>query len=96
MFIVLLTYTKPIEIVDQYLKAHRDYLEEGYKKNFFIVSGPKNPRTGGIIVSQLSDRAQLEEILKNDPFKLNDVANYEILEFSPTKQHRNFSMLLEK
>ena len=68
MFIILLNYKKPIEVIDKYLPAHRDFLEEGYKQNFFIVSGPKNPRTGGVIISQLNDRVQLEEILSKDPF----------------------------
>ncbi|MDF2529543.1 MAG: YCII-related [Gammaproteobacteria bacterium] len=30
-------------------------------------------------------RAFLEELIENDPFKIHDVATYEITEFTPTK-----------
>lgn len=95
MFLITVTYTKPLEIIDQHLKAHRDFLEKGYQNNFFIVSGPKNPRTGGIILSQLKNREQLEKILQEDPFFLHDVAQYDIVEFSPVKYHVNFASFVE-
>lgn len=77
--------------IDKYLAEHRTFLDSGYRDNFFVASGPKNPRTGGIIISQLKNREQLENILKQDPFSINDVADYEIIEFSPTKYHTNFA-----
>lgn len=96
MFLVLSTYKKSLEEVDHYLVAHRSFLDEGYKNGFFIVSGAKNPRTGGVIISQLNNRDQLEKILKNDPFLLHDIADYEIVEFIPTKFHQNFSGFIEE
>lgn len=94
MFVILLSYQQPLEIVDQYLKAHRDFLEAGYQQNFFVVSGPRNPRTGGVIISQLSDRSQLEKILSQDPFCLQGIARYEIIEFDPVKYHSAFASLV--
>lgn len=91
MFLILVTYTKPIEEIDAHLVAHREYLDEGYRNNYFVVSGPRKPRTGGIIISQLRDRAQLEAILKNDPFHIHGVATYEIVEFTPVKYHQDFA-----
>lgn len=91
MFIVMLTYKKPIEIVEKYLAEHRSFLETGYKNNYFVVSGPKNPRTGGIIISNLADEQQLKSILKQDPFSIHEVADYEFIEFTPVKYHVNFA-----
>ena len=90
MFVIQLQYKVAIEKVDHYLLEHRNFLEAGYQKNYFIVSGPKNPRTGGIILSQLKDRAQLEKILSEDPFSLQGIADYEIIEFTPVKFHADF------
>lgn len=90
MFVIKLTYKKPLQIVDQHLIEHRNYLEEGYKNDFFVVSGPQNPRTGGIIISQLENRVQLEEILQQDPFIRENIAEYELIEFSPVKYHAKF------
>ena len=94
MFVIELKYKVAIEKVDQYLIEHRNFLEAGYQKNYFIVSGPKNPRTGGIILSQLKDRTQLEKILSEDPFLLQGVADYEIMEFTPVKFHKDFERFI--
>lgn len=94
MFVIQLHYKVAIEKVDQYLIEHRNFLEAGYQKNYFIASGPKNPRTGGIIISQLKDRAQLEKILSEDPFSIHGVADYEIMEFTPVKFHVDFSKFI--
>jgi uncharacterized protein YciI len=96
MFLVLITYKKSLDEIDGYITDHRAFLDVGYKNNYFVVSGPKNPRTGGVIVSQLSNREQLEKILSKDPFKTHDVADYEIIEFMPTKYHRNFSTFIKE
>jgi uncharacterized protein YciI len=94
MFIILVTYKKPIEIVEKHLAEHASFLDRGYANNYFIVSGRKNPRTGGVIISQLKDRAQLETIITEDPFYRLEIADYEIIEMIPTKFHSEFSYFL--
>ena len=96
MFIVIIRYKKPLSVIEQHLTAHRAFLDKGYEKDFFIASGPQNPRVGGVIISQLNNREQLEKILQQDPYRLEDVADYEILEFTPVKYHPNFSHFIEK
>lgn len=91
VFVIVITYQKPLAEVDKYLAAHRDFLSGGYEKNYFICSGPQNPRSGGVIISQLNDRKQLENFLKDDPFLINQIASYQIIEFTPVKYHADFS-----
>jgi uncharacterized protein YciI len=91
----MLNYKQPLEIVDEHLANHRSFLQEGYDKNYFIVSGPRIPRTGGILISQLDDRAKVEDILKDDPFYIHDVADYDIIEFTPVKYHKDFAPFLK-
>lgn len=95
MFLVLITYKKLIEEIDHYLLEHRKFLDRGYKNNYLVVSGPRNPRTGGIILSQLNNRNQLEDFLKEDPFYIHDVASYDVIEFTPVKYHADFSSFIE-
>ena len=83
-------YLKPIETIDEYLVAHRAFLDTGYQQNFLIASGPQIPRTGGVLLSQLKDKATFEAFLEQDPFHLHGLARYEILEFTPVKSHPNF------
>ena len=94
MFIIDIHYKKPLEVVEKHLVEHRAFLEEGYQKNYFVASGPKNPRTGGIIISQLKNREQLEMILKQDPFIIHDIAEYRFIEFEPVKYHSGFASFL--
>lgn len=91
MFIIELTYTKPLDVIDLYLQEHRAYIEKCCNANYIIAAGPKIPREGGILISGLKDRAQLEAILKNDPYKLNGVAEYKITEFTPVKFNKDFA-----
>ena len=95
MFIITLSYLQPLEIVEKYLTEHRNFLELGYQKNYFIASGPKNPRTGGIILSHLKTKAELLSIIENDPFYIHKIANYEITEFMPVKYHSQFAHFVE-
>ncbi|MDD7039160.1 MAG: YciI family protein, partial [Alistipes senegalensis] len=48
MFIVRLTYKKPLAEVERHLAAHREYLDRHYADGAFLCSGPQNPRSGGI------------------------------------------------
>lgn len=96
LFIILVHYKVSIETIDQYLDAHRNFLDEGYQKNYFVASGPKIPRTGGVIISQLNNREQLDAILNDDPFKIHNLADYEILEFTPIKYHQQFKCFISE
>jgi len=85
MFVVKIKYTASLDEVDTYLKAHRDFLDNLYKQHLFLASGPMTPREGGIIIVKGHDREGLEEILKQDPYHLAGIADYEIIEFQPVK-----------
>jgi len=84
MFIAILTYKKPLSEVDKYLQAHRDYLAEHYAAGDFIASGPQNPRIGGVIMIKATDREVINTIISQDPFNINGIADYQIVEFNPT------------
>ena len=94
MFLILLRYKQPLNVVDQHLVEHRQYLEAGYQKGYFIVSGPRNPRDGGVILSQLKDKQTITSVIHNDPFYLHGVADFEIIEFDPVKSHPDFTGFL--
>jgi len=96
MFIVSLTYIVDLEKLDELLPLHVDYLKTQYEKGNFIASGRKIPRTGGIILSKLDSIEKLEEVLNQDPFKINNLAEYKIEEFIPSMTSDNFVNLKEE
>jgi uncharacterized protein YciI len=84
MFIVSLTCKRPLEEIDRHLDEHITYLREEYARGHVLASGRKVPRTGGVILCGVEERAELEEVLERDPFRLRGLADYEVTEFVPT------------
>jgi uncharacterized protein YciI len=82
MFIVMLNYLRPLNEVDVHLEAHKAYLEEQYKLGTFLMSGPKEPRTGGVILAKAASLDELHETLARDPFHMHGIAAFEIMQFS--------------
>lgn len=95
MFIISLTYKVPIEKIEAELNNHVQYLKEQYALGNFQASGRKVPRTGGVILSTMKNKQQLEEILAKDPFHKNDLADYAITEFIPSMTSDELTCLLE-
>ncbi|BBM59157.1 hypothetical protein JMUB5056_0740 [Leptotrichia hongkongensis] len=88
MYIVNLNYIKEVSEVEKYLEEHIKFLEKYYEIGKFICSGRKNPRTGGVILLNAESLSEVEKIILEDPFNINEIAEYEITEFFPTKYTR--------
>ncbi|MBU0962134.1 MAG: YciI family protein [Proteobacteria bacterium] len=95
MFVVSLTYERPLEEVDNHLDAHVAWLQEEYGKGSFIASGRKVPRTGGVILSGVKTRDELQLILAKDPFQQAGIAQYDITEFIASMTAKGFEKLKE-
>lgn len=96
MFIVSLNYKCQLEEVDKYIDAHVAYLKQEYANGNFIASGRKNPRTGGVILSCVKNKNELEIILAKDPFYQAGIAEYDITEFIPSMTAEGFEKLQER
>lgn len=84
MFIAILTYKKPLDEVDKYLQVHREYLAKHYAAGDFIAFGPQTPRVGGVIMMKANSREAVKAIIAEDPFHINGIADYQVVEFTPT------------
>lgn len=96
MLIVLFSYKVPISEVDKYLQAHREFLDYYYKQGLLLVSGPMKPRTGGVVIALTHDRNYLESILQQDPFYLAEIADHQIVEFTPAMYRDELKDLIQK
>ena len=85
MFIVSLEHIRPLAEIEAALPEHIAYLERHYRAGTFLLSGRKEPRTGGVIVMQADSREQVAQIIAEDPFHQAGLAQYSITEFLPTK-----------
>lgn len=94
MFLISLTYKVPLAELDRLMTSHIAFLDKYYAAGRFIFSGRKDPRTGGIILAHHCDRQEVEALIKEDPFYQNDAADYEIIEFIPTRYQEGFAQFL--
>ena len=90
LFIIILSYQVDLETIDQWRFQHLEFLDDQYKNEVFIASGPKVPRTGGIIIAKASSKEVLNSIIEKDPFYIQKLAKYDIHEFMPTKFNLDF------
>ncbi|MGX3044342.1 YciI family protein [Helicobacter sp. T3_23-1056] len=93
LFIIEVNYTASLEVIDSIVRKHRAYLAQGYEAGFLLASGPRNPKTGGIIIGRFASLQEARDFTKNDPYYLKNAANYEIIEFNPVlfdKQIKDF------
>ena len=84
-FIVEINYTVPTEQLGDMTDQHRAFLQKGYDQGWLLCSGPRVPRTGGIVVARAPTLEDLQSFFANDPYKLSGMATYQFVEFQPVK-----------
>ncbi|HCM9227693.1 YciI family protein [Enterobacter bugandensis] len=84
IYVVVLTYIKPLEDVDSQIPAHVEWLKKGYLDGVFLASGRRIPRDGGVILAKCDNIEVLETRLRQDPFQKLNIAKAEIFPFEAT------------
>ncbi|MEP8537460.1 YciI family protein [Enterobacter asburiae] len=84
VYIVILTYIKPLDEIDAAIPAHVEWLKKGYAEGIFLASGRRIPRNGGVILAKCESLDSLEEHLREDPFQTLKLATVEIIPFEPS------------
>ena len=90
MFVLLLTYIRPLDEVDTLMRDHMRWLRDGYAEGRFIVSGRQIPRTGGVILARGDDRDEIERIVAGDPFVAGGVATCQVVQFRASQSEEGF------
>ena len=79
--LILLHYVVPLDEIDRHMTAHIGWLEQGYEQGLFLMSGRRNPRTGGVIVCR-GRKAEVEALASSDPFATSGAIVIEVIEFN--------------
>jgi len=94
VFVLLLTYVRPLPEVDALMREHVRWLKEHYAAGRFVVSGRRIPRTGGVILARGDDRDEIEALAATDPFVSSGAAVAEVTEFIASMAADGFTALL--
>ncbi|MBG6245948.1 hypothetical protein CS369_16400 [Candidatus Symbiopectobacterium sp. 'North America'] len=81
VYVVVLTYVRPLEAIDEQIPAHVEWLKQGYADGVFLASGRRIPRTGGVILAKSDSLEQLQVRLNQDPFQKLGLAHADIIPF---------------
>ncbi|CUK03146.1 YciI-like protein [Ruegeria denitrificans] len=87
LFVVDIEYTVPMDKVAAVIDPHMDFVRASYEAGRFLMSGPKVPRTGGLIVMTADSREDAESYLEQDPFAQEKVAKFRVTEFRASNLH---------
>jgi adhesin HecA-like repeat protein len=94
MFVILIHYTKSVSEVDQHKAAHGAYLDKFYADGQLVVSGRRIDQKGGVVIANMASRAEVERLIASDPYALGGVAEYEIIDFHPSKYAPDFGSFI--
>lgn len=84
-FMIEITYRIPVEEIGARVDLHRAYVQEGFDRGLLLISGPMNPRTGGIVIARASSLEEITAFFAQDPYALQGLADYRFVEFVPVK-----------
>ena len=90
MFVLVLSYIKPLEEVDALMREHMAWLTAGYRDGHFVVSGRQIPRIGGVILARGEDRDAIEALAAEDPFVRGGVADVQVIQFRASQTADGF------
>lgn len=94
MFVLIARYLRPAEEVDRHLDDHRAWIIRNFEAGRFLLTARQVPLTGGLILANASGETELRDAVAEDPFVVNGVAEYEILEFTPVRAAAGLESLL--
>jgi uncharacterized protein YciI len=80
MYVILLRYPDPAAS-EPYREAHRAYIKRNVEAGRILVSGPMEPRGGGVIVATVESRAEADALIADDPYHQAGVATHEPIAF---------------
>lgn len=85
MYVVLLTYTAPLQEIDYTLPDHSEWLARQYEHGYLLTSGRRDAHLGEVMLVRQMPRLKLDALLASDPLMIQHLAHCEVVEFSATR-----------
>ncbi len=86
MYILFINPTKSPEELAPVFPAHSEFL------NSYVKAGTARP--AGLVLANVNSEEELKAMLAEDPFVREQVAEYEVIEFKPSRYHESFASLI--
>ena len=80
-YVILQKQLSSIEFMNEHRPEHLRYLKDVDEKGELIIAGRYKNGTGGLIIVRTEDYDRALEIAKNDPYIINEVRDFTILDY---------------
>ena len=83
MFHVLnITYTQPLDVVDQSRPAHLEWLGDLVEKRLILLAGRLESQGGAVLIAADMSAEEADALTATDPYVAAGVASYERVSFN--------------
>ena len=94
MYILFINFTKSLQDIQPVFPAHLEFIDAHIKTGKFILSGGLTGKPAGVVLANINNGDELKALLAEDPFVLEQVAEYEVIEFTPSRYHESLASLV--
>ncbi|MEP7234766.1 MAG: YciI family protein [Ignavibacteriota bacterium] len=94
-FLINIHYAVPLEKVVEATPEHRAYLKTQYDAGIMLFSGPKVPRTAGVLFARAEKTEVIDAMIAADPFNKLGIGNYEVVEIAPVMWAEGLNKIFE-
>jgi uncharacterized protein YciI len=94
VYILFINPTKSPQELEPVFPAHSEFLERYYKAGKFILTGGLTARPAGMVLANVTSGDELKAMLAEDPFVREQLAEYEVIEFKPSRYHQSLASLI--
>ena len=85
MYLMISKYLVPLAEVDALREEHLAFVDALEAKRIVVAAGRQDPPVGGVILLNVTDEAQANEIIAEDPYVKAGAAEYTALGWLPTR-----------
>lgn len=85
MYLMISTYLAPADEVDQARPAHLAFVDELERAGVLVAAGRQVPPVGGILLLDVDTEARAHELLTDDPYVRQGLAEYTATGWQPTR-----------
>jgi uncharacterized protein YciI len=85
VYLMISTYTVPLEEVDKQRDAHLAFLDAKQAAGVVVEAGRQDPPTGGVVILNVASEAEAFAVMADDPYVTAKVGEYRAVGFNPMR-----------
>jgi uncharacterized protein YciI len=85
VYLMISTYTVPLDEVDKLRDAHLAFLDEKEAAGLVVSAGRQDPPDGGVVILDVPSEAEAFAVMADDPYVKGKVGEYRAVGFTPSR-----------